>query len=656
MKVHIKKVCLAVFCIWGLAICAEALAYTEVCGHIEKNTTWVPDGSPYVLICKVIIDPNVALTIEPDVVVVSTSLGSKPLAVRGSLEANGASFPKDTPDYPGRTYSANIHVEDNGSVGLSDCGITGYVHFQPGGSGTVAMSTIHHLFIEGDGNRTISGNNTIGYIQFVSAGDPAATITKNTFTNDVPFWIEDPDLNASGITGNYYEPNSRVCIYGELDDDKTLSDIDGLWLYEIPYFKYTPFSICSNAILTIRAPVQLHYDSGAELFKVQGSLDADGVYFSMYKISVEDGGSVDMKNCSISRELLCKSGSHTTVWDCNISGFIDFQNDSNGIIEDSNIGYVTFYGVGTRKMFGNRVGHINLCNDAMAGCMASNNITESGPFRIINGIGDTSGICNNIYNEDSDPNILISGNFKSDCTVGFIDGMGDYRIDVDLNINSGSIVTFARDTRFEAKSRKLRVEGSMVANGVMFLKNINILVNEGGSAKLWHCDMNDATVSIDCQSGSSGILEYCRLNQLDIDSRASFSIVNNDFSYSSVNGIVSVPGNPDDVIDMNDNWWGTIDANEIEEKILHHPDDEPPIRPWVGYEPFLQEPLPDTIGAGDFEPDGDVDLFDFAYFAEQWSKTNCGCSNWCGGADLDHSWHVDFADLAIFVDNWLAGL
>ena len=171
--------------------------------------------------------------------------------------------------------------------------------------------------------------------------------------------------------------------------------------------------------------------------------------------------------------------------------------------------------------------------------------------------------------------------------------------------------------------------------------------------------MNDATGYIKCLAGSSGILEYCRLNQLKIQSGASFSIVNNDFSYSSVVDVVkALPGNPDDVIDMNDNWWGTTDANEIEEKIVHHPDDEPPIRPWVYYEPFLQEPPPGPPngGAGDFEPDGDVDWFDLAYFVEHWLETNCGCSNWCGGTDLDQSWYVNFVDFAILADNWLAGV
>jgi len=55
---------------------------------------------------------------------------------------------------------------------------------------------------------------------------------------------------------------------------------------------------------------------------------------------------------------------------------------------------------------------------------------------------------------------------------------------------------------------------------------------------------------------------------------------------------------------------------------------------------------------GDFEPDGDVDMFDFARFAERWLDVDCGQ---CGGADLDCDEEVGLGDLAEVVNNWLAG-
>ncbi|MFC1677883.1 right-handed parallel beta-helix repeat-containing protein [Planctomycetota bacterium] len=58
---------------------------------------------------------------------------------------------------------------------------------------------------------------------------------------------------------------------------------------------------------------------------------------------------------------------------------------------------------------------------------------------------------------------------------------------------------------------------------------------------------------------------------------------------------------------------------------------------------------------GDFEPDGDVDFIDFAFFADYWMDDNCGSSNNCEGADLNQFGTVDFNDLFIFTRNWLTG-
>lgn len=57
---------------------------------------------------------------------------------------------------------------------------------------------------------------------------------------------------------------------------------------------------------------------------------------------------------------------------------------------------------------------------------------------------------------------------------------------------------------------------------------------------------------------------------------------------------------------------------------------------------------------GDFEPDGDVDLVDFAFFAGRWKDDNCADSNNCEGTDLDRSGTVDFNDLFILTQNWLS--
>jgi hypothetical protein len=60
---------------------------------------------------------------------------------------------------------------------------------------------------------------------------------------------------------------------------------------------------------------------------------------------------------------------------------------------------------------------------------------------------------------------------------------------------------------------------------------------------------------------------------------------------------------------------------------------------------------------GDFDGNCDVDFIDYAYFAKQWFKDDCGEPDWCGGADLPETRNgtVDFADLYVFTQHWLEG-
>ncbi|MBA7711479.1 hypothetical protein ES703_120442 [subsurface metagenome] len=55
----------------------------------------------------------------------------------------------------------------------------------------------------------------------------------------------------------------------------------------------------------------------------------------------------------------------------------------------------------------------------------------------------------------------------------------------------------------------------------------------------------------------------------------------------------------------------------------------------------------------DFEPDGDVDFVDFAWFAPNWLDIACGV---CDGADLTYDGNVGLDDLRKFTDNWLLGV
>lgn len=59
--------------------------------------------------------------------------------------------------------------------------------------------------------------------------------------------------------------------------------------------------------------------------------------------------------------------------------------------------------------------------------------------------------------------------------------------------------------------------------------------------------------------------------------------------------------------------------------------------------------------AGDFEPDEDVDIFDFASFGAAWLDSCDEANTWCDKKDIDQSGTVDFNDLICFVNQWLYG-
>jgi len=59
---------------------------------------------------------------------------------------------------------------------------------------------------------------------------------------------------------------------------------------------------------------------------------------------------------------------------------------------------------------------------------------------------------------------------------------------------------------------------------------------------------------------------------------------------------------------------------------------------------------------GDLRLDNCVEFIDFGTFALQWQQTDCNETNsWCERADIERSGDVDWLDLDIIADNWLAG-
>ena len=63
-----------------------------------------------------------------------------------------------------------------------------------------------------------------------------------------------------------------------------------------------------------------------------------------------------------------------------------------------------------------------------------------------------------------------------------------------------------------------------------------------------------------------------------------------------------------------------------------------------------------VAGPYDFEPNGKINMKDFAYFSKEYGRTDCVAdNNYCNKADFDHSGAVDLIDLENLAAVWLQG-
>ena len=73
------------------------------------------------------------------------------------------------------------------------------------------------------------------------------------------------------------------------------------------------------------------------------------------------------------------------------------------------------------------------------------------------------------------------------------------------------------------------------------------------------------------------------------------------------------------------------------------------------YVAWINEIIAADCPVGDLDDDCDVDAFDLAILAEQWLRADCLTVSpiLCDGADFQANGKVNFADFAIFAQNWL---
>ena len=68
---------------------------------------------------------------------------------------------------------------------------------------------------------------------------------------------------------------------------------------------------------------------------------------------------------------------------------------------------------------------------------------------------------------------------------------------------------------------------------------------------------------------------------------------------------------------------------------------------------YFEESETGRLYTVDFNGDGNINLADYSFLAEQWNNKNCTQPDCCDATDLNNDGRVDFRDLARLLDYWL---
>ena len=192
---------------------------TEVCGYISENTTWTLSGSPYIVVCDVIVEPGVFLRIEPEVVVKFTS--GKNLVVYGGLIAQGNPTHKITFTSNSTTPSPG----DWGSIRFKGAKGTDFsmsyvlVEYATKGLELLNVATISNSVIS---NCDIGVEGKLSYANNLTVTDN----TGNGLSLSSPLTIKNSNVSSNGGHGI-----TTTATIETIDNCIVLNNTDGVVLY-----------------------------------------------------------------------------------------------------------------------------------------------------------------------------------------------------------------------------------------------------------------------------------------------------------------------------------------------------------------------------------------------------------------------------------------
>ncbi|MBM3242012.1 hypothetical protein FJZ31_37550 [Candidatus Poribacteria bacterium] len=597
----------------------SALA-TNVCGPIEKDTTWRKADSPYIVTCDVIVVKDITLTIEPGVTVKFDK--DKALLIDGKLVAQG-------------TPSEKIIFTANGTGAP---GYWGYISFS---------DTSKDATFDSDGNYT--GGCILQYadIQYGGSGKSAVTITLSS-----PF-IADSFIalnSGGGIKIDKGSPvirnceiknhnNSGISYSGDASSNPTVQKCiisenfagngGGLYLAS-GAFKIQNSTISGNfassnggaiylasGSLTVESSTIINRNiasggSGGGIC-ASGTLIVQNSTISENTAGVYGGGiylgsgSLTVESSTINKNLASGNGYGGGIF---ASGTVAVQNST---ISENTAG--NYYGGGIYVS-----GSLTVQNSTIIGNFASGNgggiylasgslTVESSTIsrNIANYYAYGGGICasgtlmvqNSTISENTAGNYYGGGIYVS----GILNAEGSTFTDNSAGYIGGAI--FASGT-VVIKNNKFNKEcqgpgnntapygGAIYASGAITMRGNTIIGNTAST-------QSGGIVRLD---KAAGVIGGSPTDANHIENNAGDAVWisgNPAFNYNDVYGnynevyktgyeLINGSNSP---IDATNCYWGTTDEAKIEAEIYHKPDN--PSLGLVTYKPFSPTPFFDTI-------------------------------------------------------------
>ncbi len=406
--------------------------------------------------------------------------------------------------------------------------------------------------------------------------------------------------------------------------------------------------------------------------------DGDGV------LTIENGGQVNAKNVYIDiREpgAAPGSGSGRVTVDgvdskllTGSNNYIHVGNDSNGILEVKNSGYVSTKGVNVGLMDG--YGRVRIKSggqissnwgDIRHGEVAVDGNDSKWTMESYIIVGDSNEAGLEITNGGA---VICNDSASANNYIGFGSSDGNGVVDVDGN-DSFFMTDYILHIGYSGADGELRITGGADVN----TNNCYMADDDAGDVAKVVVDGNSSTWTLNqgLRMGYAGkaTMEIKNEGLVSIGSVYGLRIYGSstdNFINMKTGGRLALEGAAADSLedflnlisgsdainywnDANSTWDSITEATrDIEYTLEYQKEGE-----LKGYT-ILTVYAPDCLFEPDIDKDGDVDFEDYSVLADHWQESGCADSNWCDGGDTDHSGEVDSKDLEAFMDRWLEGV